>query len=110
MTHSLAEWAAFVSLGVSVHAAFSAPYFLLVDADLVDFDPRPAVRRAVYAVRLAVYRLRLAVESGAWDGQLIAVANTMHAARTAVHPSAEAVRDAVALLILLTTSPKGAMA
>lgn len=71
-------------------------------ADVDYFDPRPAVRRASHAVRLAV-------ESGAWDGQLIAVANIKHAARTAAHPSAEALRDAAALLLLLTTSPKGAL-
>lgn len=34
-THDLAEWAAFLSLGLGVHAAYSVPYFLLVD-----FDPR----------------------------------------------------------------------
>lgn len=47
-THSLSEWAAFLSLGVSIHAAFSAPYFLLVDADHFAW-PRPltaAVDRA----------------------------------------------------------------
>ncbi|MDX2954541.1 hypothetical protein [Streptomyces caniscabiei] len=101
-THDLAEWASFLSLGVGVHASFSVFWFLLVDAHRSDFDPRPAVRRVIGAVRLAV-------ESGAWDGQLNAVANVKHAARTAAHPSAEALRDAAALLLLLTTSPKGAL-
>ena len=32
-THSPAEWAAFLSLGTGLAAAFSVPYFLLVDAD-----------------------------------------------------------------------------
>jgi hypothetical protein len=45
--HTPTEWAAFLSLGVSVHAALSVPYFVFVDADLCDFDPRPAVRRAL---------------------------------------------------------------
>lgn len=36
-THSLAEWFAFLSLGVGVHAAFSVFYFLLVDASRSDF-------------------------------------------------------------------------
>lgn len=49
-THDLAEWARFLSLGVGVHAAFSVPYFLFVDSDSArDFDPRPAVRRALAA-------------------------------------------------------------
>lgn len=113
MTHSLADWLAVVSFGIGAHAAMSVPYFLTVDADPGYFDPRPAVRRAAYVLRLAVYRLRLAVhaaqvalESGDWDGLLCAVANVKHAVR----PSAEACRDAAALLILLLTTPKGAMA
>ena len=54
MTHTTtaAEWAQMVSLAVGLYAAASAPYFLLVDADLADFDPRPAVRRAVESGRL----------------------------------------------------------
>lgn len=113
MTHSLADWLAVVSFGIGTHAALSVPYFLTVDADLCDFDPRPALSRAAYVLRLAVYRLRLAVhaarmalESGDRDGLLCAAANVKHAVR----PSAEACRDAAALLLLLTTSPKGAMA
>lgn len=47
-THSLSEWAAFGSLGISIHAALSVPYFLLVESESArDFDPRPAVRRAL---------------------------------------------------------------
>jgi hypothetical protein len=96
-THDLAEWAAFLSLGVGVHAAFSVLYFLLVDSDAArDFDPRPALSRAV--------------ESGRLDLLLIAVADAKYDVRQAVHASREACRDAAALLILLTTSPKGAMA
>src|SRR5438132_648609 len=34
-------------IATSGYAALSAPYFLTVDADLADFDPRPAVRRAL---------------------------------------------------------------
>ena len=51
-THTLAEWSAFLLLGVGGYAAPSIPYFLFVDADLADFDPRPAVRRAVERARL----------------------------------------------------------
>lgn len=36
-----------VSLAVALYAACSVPYFLLVDADPCDFDPRPAVRRVL---------------------------------------------------------------
>jgi hypothetical protein len=36
-THDLAEWAAFLSLGVGVHASFSVFWFLLVDAHRTDF-------------------------------------------------------------------------
>ncbi|MFF7837624.1 hypothetical protein ACFZC6_02125 [Streptomyces ossamyceticus] len=99
-THDLGEWAAMVSLGISVHAAFSVFYFLLVDAHRSDFDPRPWLARAKH---LAVQAARMALESGDWDGLLIAVANVKHAVR----PSFEACRDAAALLLLLTTSPKG---
>lgn len=96
MTHTLAEWAAFLSLGVSIPAAASVPFWLTYDADLVDFDPRPAVFRLV--------------ESGRLDLVLIAVADAKYDVREAVHVSREACRDLAALLILLTTSPKGAMA
>lgn len=32
-TYSLAEWAQMTSLAISLYAAFSSPYFLLVDAE-----------------------------------------------------------------------------
>ncbi|MBE4735773.1 hypothetical protein [Streptomyces caniscabiei] len=87
-THDLSEWAAFLSLGVGVHASFSVFWFLLVDAHRSDFDPRPAVRRAINSE--ALYPLLRE-----WD--------------IARHASREALRDAAALLLLLTTSPKGAL-
>lgn len=95
-THTLAEWAAFLSLGVSVPAALSVPYFLTVDADLADFDPRPAVRRARPVVWDATRSEALYPLLREWD-------NARHSAR-------DAVIDVAALLLLLTTSPKGAMA
>lgn len=88
-THSLADWAAMVSMATSGYASFSVFYFLLVDADAKDFDPRPALRRL--ADSEAVYVLLRE-----WD-------NARHAVR-------EAFRDAAALLLLLTTRPKGALA
>jgi hypothetical protein len=84
-THSLAEWVAFLSLGVGGYAALSVPFFLLVDADRADFDPRPALARAV--------------ESGRLDPLLVAVVNARHDARDALR---EAVLTAAALLMLIS--------
>lgn len=88
-THSLAEWASVLSLGIGVHASFSVFWFLLVDASRRDFDPRPLLARAVRSE--AVYLLLRE-----WG--------------IAVRASRESLRDAAALLLLLTTSPKGVMA
>ena len=85
-THSLAEWASVLSLGISVHASFSVFWFLLVDAHRADFDPRPLLARAIRSE--AVYPLLRE-----WG--------------IARHASREALRDVAALLLLLTTSPKG---
>ena len=87
-THTLAEWAAVVDIVAAGYASFSFFYFLLVDAALTDFDPRPALARLV--------------ESGRLDPLLIAVGPLWAAAR-------ETARDAAALFVLLTTRPKGAM-
>ncbi|MFI5687833.1 hypothetical protein [Streptomyces sp. NPDC051636] len=90
--HSPAEWVAFLSLGVGGYAALSVPYFLLVDADLADFDPRPAMSRLV--------------ESGRLDPLLVAVANVWHDVRLSLR---EAAVSAAALLMLLSpASPEGA--
>ena len=98
-THDLSEWAAVLSLGVGVHGAFSAPYFLFVDATARDFDPRPAVRRAI--------------ESGRMDSVLCAVANAKYDARAAAARARHIPRDAAittaALLMLLSPAPKGAL-
>jgi hypothetical protein len=98
-THSLAEWAAFLLLGVGVHAALSVPYFLAVDADLADFDPRPVLSRAV--------------ESGRVDLLLIAVADAKYDVRATAERVRHALRDAAislaALLMLLSAPPKGAL-
>jgi hypothetical protein len=96
-THDLAEWAAFLSLGVGVHTALSVPYFLLVDADLADFDPRPLVRRAL--------------ESGRVDPVLCAVANAKHDARAAAAraryiPRDAAITTAALLALLIPTAPE----
>jgi hypothetical protein len=88
-THSPAEWAAFLSLGIGVHGAFSAPYFLFVNAKCSDFDPRPALSRLV--------------ESGRVDPVLCAVANALSWAREKTRQAALS----AAVLLLLLTAPKG---
>jgi hypothetical protein len=93
--HDLAEWAAFLSLGVGVHGAFSAPYFLLVDATRADFDPRPALSRLV--------------ESGRVDPLLAAVANAKYDARAAAARARHVPRDAAitTAALLALTIPTG---
>jgi hypothetical protein len=98
-THDLAEWAAFLSLGVGVHASFSVGWFLLVDSDSVrDFDPRPAVYRAL--------------ESGRFDAVLIAIPAAKDTARAAAvrvqRAPLDAALTAAALLALLLPATEGA--
>ena len=76
-----------VSLAVALYSSASVPFFLLVDADPCDFDPRPGLSRLVRSE--VVYPLWRE-----WD-------NARHTCR-------EFGRDAAALALLLTTSPKGA--
>lgn len=92
-----------VFLGVGTYAAPLVPFYLFVDGDTraTDFDPRPAVRRAV--------------ESGRFDALLIAVGPALHdtrrACRTVAERARRAPRDAaitVAALLMLLTSPEGA--
>jgi len=83
-----------VSLAVGVYASASAPYFLLVDAECWAW-PRPLA-----AVERSADRL-LATVPGT---RLVMAAHRVHTA------SRDVCRDAAALLILLLTSPKGAMA
>ncbi|MDX2513904.1 hypothetical protein PV355_01815 [Streptomyces stelliscabiei] len=64
-THSLAEWASVLSLGVGVHASFSVFYFLLVDASLRDFDPRPLLGRAADRVLVEAVNARLLLRDAA---------------------------------------------
>jgi hypothetical protein len=90
-THSLSEWAQMACLAVSGYASLSVPYFVLVDADLKDFDPRPAVSRAI--------------EAGHYDTALIAVTNARLTAQAAAVRARHIPRDAaltVAALLSLT--------
>jgi hypothetical protein len=87
MPADLNEWVAAISFGIAGYGVLSVPYFLLVDADPADFDPRPALRRAI--------------ESGRLDPALITVTNTRHT----VHEAADRVRRA---LHLAPASPESA--
>lgn len=50
---SLSDWAAFLSLGIGVHAGFSVFYFLAVDADsAAELNPWPVLRHACEDGRL----------------------------------------------------------
>ena len=95
--HTAAEWVEMVSLAVAAYGSLSVPYFLLVDADHSDFDPRPALARLVESSRL--------------DAVLIAVANTKHGAGLAAVRVRHIPRDAAialaALLALLVPAAGG---
>jgi hypothetical protein len=88
--HTLAEWTAMVCLATSGYGVLSVPYFLLVDANLADFDPRPVLARL--------------------DALLIAAANAKTDARTAAAKARHIPRDAalsLAALLLLLSGPTG---
>lgn len=89
-----AEWGEALSIALILTGGAGGLFFLTVDADPTDFDPRPALRRTV--------------ESGRLDPALITVVNARHTA----HDTAARVRSvgrntavsAAALLMLLTAS------
>lgn len=83
-THTLADLAASVSLGTSAVALIGLA-LCFADADLADFDPRPALARLV--------------ESGRVDVLLLAVANARLALR-------DAALTAAALLAVLLPAPE----
>lgn len=104
--HTPAEWAQMLSLAGAAYGALSVPYFVAVDADLADFDPRPAVRRAAPVVHQALvyagHDLNRAIAATRHE-LAPAVAYVRHTAYSA----REMARDLAALLILLATTPKG---
>lgn len=57
MTHTPAEWAEMVSLAIGIWGTANVFYFLLVDADRADFNPRPALEagRLAPAWQVAVH-------------------------------------------------------
>lgn len=93
-SHTLGDLIAPLSLGVS-GVALIAFVLAFADASLAYFDPRPA--------------LRTAAESGALRPVWQVAVHAGHDFNRAAYASREAFRDAAALLILLSTSPKGAM-
>ena len=97
---SLAEWAQMAFLSAAVYAAVMSPLLFLGGAEVWAW-PRPLVA--------AVDRVHAVVESGAVDPLLIVVGPVWASARAVAAIAREFARDAAALLILLCTSPKGAM-
>ncbi|MDX3575918.1 hypothetical protein [Streptomyces sp. FL07-04A] len=85
------------SLAVALYAACSSPYFLLVEAE-VWLWPRPLVA--------AVDRVSVAVWDAARSDAVYPLWREWDNAR---HATREFCRDAAALALLLTTSPKGAL-
>lgn len=99
-THSPAEWAQMGSLAIGLYGSASAVYFLLVDADLADFDPRPLVRRALGSdagarLVVAVFNAKCDVREFAADAHVYARLSLREAALTGA-----------ALFTLLTTTPE----
>lgn len=107
-THTPAEWASMVCLATSVYAGLSVPYFVFVDADLADFDPRPAVSRLVESG--SVDRLLIAVAGAKFDARQ-GIAEARESAVTAWQLAALSLRDAamttLALLALLFPATGG---
>jgi hypothetical protein len=85
-----------VSLGVSAAGLVAIPALLFADATRADFDPRPALRRAV--------------ESGRYDALLITAGPALHDAVTRARraPLHAAITAAALLTLLIPASPKGA--
>ena len=87
-THPPSEWAAFLSLGVSVWASLAAAIWLTADAKATDFDPRPTLRRAL--------------QSPAADRVLVEIVNARLTLRDA------AVWLAALLMLLAPSAPESA--
>jgi len=86
-------------LSLAIFEACSVPFFLLVDADLADFDPRPAVRRVLNTdagarAVVAVFNAKADAAELAADARIFARLSLREAAVTAA-----------ALLALLTITP-----
>ncbi|MDX5568443.1 hypothetical protein PYK79_41310 [Streptomyces sp. ID05-04B] len=95
---SLADWLQMLCLAVAVFEACSVPFWLLADADLADFDPRPAVRRMAAAGR------QTAVHAG-HDLNWFA-ASARHEIRPLAAYEAACVREDVLLLLAAPHTPE----
>lgn len=87
---SPAEWAEAASIALALSSATAAVFFVLVDADLADFDPRPAARRALTVTH------QLLVHAGHDLNRLLATVQ-----RLATQAAPEAAVTAAAFLALL---------
>ena len=103
-THTPGEWLAFFSLGISLTSATAVPFVLLVDADHFAW-PLP-LTAVVDRVRPLVWD---ATRSEVAYPLLREWANARHIVRQTGRASREACLDVAALVLLLTTSPKGAL-
>lgn len=83
-THTLAEWLAFLCLGVGGWAAGSALLYLICDTDLAYFDPRPVLRTATDRVLVEAVRAK----------------------DTLLNSPREAAVSLAALLLILTAAPE----
>lgn len=105
--HSPAEWAQSLSAGVSVVGVIGFA-LAFADADLADFDPRPAIVRVVESGR--VDPLLIAVANARFDGRQL-VAEARRFAADARQYTALSLRDAAltvaALLALLLPAAGG---
>lgn len=93
MAATPAEWGEAVSVALMACRPVAVVFFLTVDADLADFDPRPLVRRAI--------------ESPAADRVLIAVGPALHDARQTVRHALRAAAVTVAALLALLLPATG---
>jgi hypothetical protein len=100
---SLADWGEAVSFAVMACAPVGGLFLLLVDADLADFDPRPAVRRLLARQGAVHARNDLNwVAASVWHEVRPAAAYTVAAAHTAAATARlSAANCAVALLLLV---------
>jgi hypothetical protein len=97
-SHSLDEWLAMICLALSIFEACSVPYHLTVDADLCDFDPRPAVRRALPVVHERLVFAGHDVNRAIGTGQRV----VKHCAKKSAAAPREAAISLAAFLLLLS--------
>ena len=105
-THSPAEWARMGSLAVGLYGSALVVYFLLVDADRADLDPRPVVRRAAGVLHQGVVDAGHSLNWAAASGQHYACEFAADARVYARLSLREAALTGAALLMLLRQNPE----